>query len=171
MRTALADPTNGFNVKLAAIAASYGIAAFSIDWSATGSDSFLQSYVAGADRDLSRLSGISVALYTSASQQAPNPQRGKGYTFDGTVIAHLDFFVQFNDGVEPTEDQTENIADAIEDAILQVLCAPNSALMRAYFSGPVHYTGGFSCARGPIAQTEDGFEQLLPFTFQYEVTV
>lgn len=171
MRSALADATHGFNAKLAAVAATYGITAFSINWAASGSGTMLQSYVDAAGREQSRLKGISAALYTSASQQAGGVDRAKGYAFDGQVVGHLDVFLEFDDGEEVTADLTEDYADAVEDAVIQVLVDPNSTMVRTYFAGAVMFPGNFACLRGPIEQQESGYQQLLPFTFQYEVFV
>jgi hypothetical protein len=168
MRSALADPVHGFNAKLAAIAADYGIDAFIIDWAASGSENFLQSFVEGASRDTSRLTGISVALYTSQSQQNRDQIVSKGLVFSGTIQAHLDFDLKFDGGADVTDDLTEAYADAVEDAVIAVLVDRASPVA---VQQPIYFRGDFSSIRGPIDQTAAGYSQLLPFTFLYEVHV
>ena len=169
MKAALANPADGFNARIAAIADEYGIEPFTIDFGA-GSLSFLETYADQPGRLSSRLiAGVSLFLYTSLSEQDSAKEKAKRAVFEGSVTAHLDFDVCFREGIGITEELTENYADAIEHAVTDVLldaAAPNT---EALFSGPVYFSGGFACAREPAVQTADGFRQLLPFTFLYEV--
>lgn len=171
MRTALSYPTYGFNSRIAAVASTYGIDPFSIDWS-PDSTNFTESYVAGQSERDSKLSGIHVAIYTSLSSQSSGGDRPKGSVFHGEIQAHLDFTLQFREGIELTEDLTEGYADAVEDAVIAVLLdprAPNATLFCG--GGPITYSGDFACAREPILSLDDGYSQRLPFTFIYEVHI
>jgi hypothetical protein len=173
MRTALADADEGFNARLAEVAPTYGIDPFLIDWTLP-SDSFIQSHVDRAGREVSKLvTGVTVAIYTSLSAQSREEVSKMGGGFVMQITAHLDFEVNFKgadgEGVEATEDVTEEIADAIEDAVLLVLCDRNTSTGAALWEHPYFFKGDFACARGPIVQEEDGYSQRLPFTFIYEV--
>jgi hypothetical protein len=173
MRTALADATYGFNAKLAAIATAYSIDAFTLDWSATDSDNFQQSFLDVRAEKLSRLiRDIRAELYTSASaQRESGGERSKNSTFEGRILAHLDITLQFSEGETVTADQTEDLADAIEDVLIQIFLDPAAHYARDLREGPLYYGGGFACSRQPIEQAEDGFSQRLPFIFIFEVHI
>jgi hypothetical protein len=169
IRGALADATHGFNAKIAAIAASYGIAAFTINWGAADSPNFIQSQLDTVSEGVSRLTGIRVALYTGGSQTLPAEDRSKGAKYEGEIEAHLDVWVEFGGGADVTDDLTEPYADAIEDAVIEVL-NPQSPL-RAAWQGPVYFDGTMAAIRNPVVPLEDGYQQYLSFTFIFEVSV
>jgi hypothetical protein len=172
IRSSLADATHGFNAKLAAVASTYGITAFTISWNAADSATMIQSQFDPEGRAASRLpvTGASATIYTTESRQ---DRRAMSGAFDGRVRAHVDFFIRFADGENTNDDLTESYGDAVEDAVIRVLTDPASAMISTYFNGTngVYYTGGFGCLRPPIEQTADGFAMLLPFQFLYEVRV
>lgn len=168
VKTALAHATLGFNAKFAALAASYSVDPVAIDFTA-GSENFIETYLNPADIDLARFprNPVGLALYTSLAQQVSGTENAKFRPFDGDAVAHLDFYIVRDGGVDLWEENTENLADAIEDAVLQ--CIHDPAL--TYFRGPVYYAGDLQSIRESAIQTEDGYAQRVPFIFQFGVTL
>lgn len=164
----LADATTGFNARLAAIAASYGITAFAVDWD-LNSTSFIQSFVDPSAVDVAPLIPADVAalLYTSLSSESHEQEgRTKFARYSGQIILHLDFYLRFDDGMEPLERNTEDIADAIEDAVIQVLRRTD-----ADWPAGVVFNGDVASPRESIVHLADGYGQRIPFTFLFEVHV
>lgn len=139
IRTVVAHASTGFNPQLSAIAATYGVSAFSIDWTLP-SNNFAMSYVDEEEIDVSSLVTFPAALlYTSS---AVNDKLVKAKKFSGQVDAHLDFFLRYraltdaetadNDITnEQAGADTESIADAVEDAALECLEAGRAAMTAA----------------------------------------
>lgn len=175
MRTALADEDDGFNARLAAIATDYGITPFEIDWDPDTSENFIESNLNAAAKELSHLQKINVAIYTSLSTQSRDEVSKMGGGFVVQLTAHLDFTLRFNPdfdstgGVEAFERLTERIADAVDDAVITVLCDRRTSTGAPFWESPFHFKGDFACARDGVEQEEDGYSQRLPFTFIYEV--
>jgi hypothetical protein len=169
IKSALADTDDGFNATLAAIAATYGIDPFTIDWS-DGSGNFIEANLDETGARASRLvTGVTVSLYTSESRnKSLGENRSKTAAFEGTILAHLDIRLDFRDGEDVNDDLTEDVADAVEDAIIQILVDPQGPF-RGSFEGPVYFSGDFACLRPPIEQLAEGYAQLLPFQLLYEV--
>jgi hypothetical protein len=166
----LKDPVRGFNVRMAEAAAVAPYAAlkqFSLDFE-PGSTNFIQAYYANdVDAGSGPLSDFpALVLYTS---QAQNERREKGYGFSGTVLLHLDFYLEYRirfgefDGIEDFD--TESIADAVEDAVLAIFHAST-----AYWPPGVVYDGSYSSARDPIQLNGDGWIQRVPITLALGVS-
>ena len=172
IREALAASTGGFNEAIANIASAYGISAFTINWAATDSPSFVMQQRAdpAASDDNRLVRGISAALYTSEAVTLPAGQREKFTTFHGNIRANLDFHIEYNAGMEASEDLMEPVGDAIEDAVLRVLCTPTGSQFYR-FSGDVQWTGDYLSNKLPIEETADGHLQVMQFSLVYEISV
>jgi hypothetical protein len=111
-----ADPATGFNATLAAMAVTYGIAPFSIDFSGAAGN-FAISHIERSNIEVCYLTSFPGAcLYTSDIVDNADP---KGFSFSGRVMAHLDFYVLDRGGIEGFN--TEDEFDAIEDAALSIM--------------------------------------------------
>lgn len=161
LNQALQHATNGFNAKLAAVAATYGIAAFTIDWTA-GSKKFFQGFLTPEAVDLSQVIEFpALILYTTT--QASRADREKFGKFAGDVSAQLDFYVEFRAGMET--DLSDSYGDAIEDAILEVMAANLSI-----FHGlGVYWNGDYEATRDPVVQFQNGWGQRIPITLTFSV--
>jgi hypothetical protein len=173
----LADPANGFNARLAAIATEYGIHPFEIDWT-PGSPTFFCASVAPEQIDSTGMlpadDGICVVLYTSVSQTNSNEERQKPSIFSGKLMLHVDFYLSrrvlnlLRHGKNLPADSAgdlEALPDAIEDAFLQTVMA------KSVDWSPVDFNGDFSCSREPFLFSGDGWQQRLPFILMCEVHV
>lgn len=159
----LSDATTGFNAAIAALASAYEITAFTINWAA-GSGSFVQMFLNPDQLDTSQiLEYPALALYTSTARESTGDgNRITGAHFSGIIHLHLDFYIKFIDEIEV--DDTESIADAIEDAVLSVLHTPTAA-----WPANVTYNGDFEAPRESMVQLGDGYEMRVPFILTFEV--
>lgn len=172
----LADPANGFNVQLRALAEAYGVAnPFEIDWT-PGSPNFAQIYLAPEQIEFANLipsdDGVCVLLYTSISATNAGEERQKPSTFSGPIMAHVDFILKrktirlLRQGANLPSDaggNLEQLSNAIEDAFLSTIMAP------AVDWSPVDFNGDFQCAREPFLFTGDGWQSRIPFQLMCEV--
>jgi hypothetical protein len=110
-----------------------------------------------------------VTIYTTALRPAAPGQRTIGPTFDGAVIANIDFYLRYRpmklhapdaDGAAGAND-LESMREAVEDAVMQVLDA-------AAWSGPVKYTDMSSDAE-PVILTGDGWETRIAIQAAFDV--
>ena len=170
VKAALSDEDTGFNAQFAAIATSFGVTAYEVDFAA-GSRDFLQSYVDPSTVEVSRFlrRELGIAIYTGEASDGTAPDRSKSSQFDGLVVGHVDVFCRFREGIEESEEDTEAYADAVETAVLQAIHDP--AVNGLFFGGPVYYNYEFSCVRDPIISTEDGYEQRIPMQFVFSVEI
>lgn len=161
MLSVLSASGTGLNARIAALATSYGITAFSIDWTA-GSKSFFFGYLDPESANLSQLEmqGVCCAIYTS---DVSNTHDEKPRTFSGQVMAHLVFYIINRDGIELND--VESLGDAIEDAVIS--CFENPT---ANWPVAVTFTGQYQGSFGPIEFTGDGWQRVLPMQFIFEVS-
>ncbi|MGE5568543.1 MAG: hypothetical protein ACM3S5_05835 [Rhodospirillales bacterium] len=116
----LADPSTGFNMKLAAVAYAYGIQPFSIDWTAN-SKNFFRGFVDPNDVDESTPSRYPlVMLYSMTSS---NDHDSMPRLFSGKVVLGLDFHITWRAG--NALKNFEDLGDAIEDAVYAVFSDGN----------------------------------------------
>jgi hypothetical protein len=154
----LSNATTGFNPTLASIAATYGITAFTIDWTYPSKNLFYGFLPPDTD-----LSGIAeypaFVIYTSNSV---NEHKYKPKTFSGLVIAHVDCWLQFRTGAEQWD--TESVCEAVEDAVVSCFEADAAA-----WPPSVQFTGEYQGNWLPIAHLEDGWERILPMQFLFQI--
>ena len=115
--------TANFNTTLAAVAPTYGITPFELDFSVTSQDFAVSRIEPGKIVENCQLLNFPAAcLYTTDAVDEGEPY---GLSFAGKLFAHLDFYV--NDGAGAEGQNTEDLFDAIEDAALMVLGNPANA--------------------------------------------
>ncbi len=165
LRFLLSAEATGFNSMLATVAPVYGVAPFEIDFGSVPSASFFQGFLSLESQSLSMLKPhpVALALYTSDATNDQRIMRSAEPRFLGRVVAHLDFYHHVIDGEETYD--TESVADAIEDAVLNVI-TPGSVEQYG-----IIYDGGVSCVREAFQQLGDGYQQRIPITFLFEVHV
>lgn len=152
VRSVLSDATNGFNANLAAIAATYGVTAFTVNWTAT-SLNFFQSNIDPNSLDEANVveHQPTVLLYTVAGSSLT---RTKPAQFSGDVTVNVDFWIGYSKGSLPHD--TESMADAIEDAIVTALQHPSAAWPEV-----VCQTGNFRADRAPVFMAGEHWRQLI----------
>ena len=156
-RAALADEVAGFFATLQGLSAGYGVsedvlAQFQIDFN-PGSNNFFQGFLSPGDVGFSELAEVpGLVLYTSAAR---NEGREKSRQFAGAVLLHIDAYLKFHDGVE--RDDTEAVADAVEDALVSVVNA-------IHWPAGVSYNREYSVDRGSLQLLSDGWWQRVPLT-------
>lgn len=178
IKAVLADATNGLNAKVAALAPSYDVAPFEINFAAP-SETFMEANLMPEDVDISALfgsdSGVFAFLYTSASTTEIDGRQHPA-TFSGRVIAHLDFYLRqkrkdfpLQGGQLPQESglNLEAVGDLIEDAVNAAMMARDSAALW----GNCNWNGEYSCPRESAILLGDGWEQRIPFIFPCEVHI
>ena len=161
----LSNATRGFSVKLAAIAATYAIDPFTIDWSSQSSSLF-QGYLTSADVEVGQLAPeaacpVGVLIYTTTSV---GMALQKPSTFSGEVGAVVDFYIRFREGIE--QDNIESICDAIEDAALEALYDNAAA-----WPPSITLSANVTVPKEPAELTGDGWQQRIPIILLFEVTV
>lgn len=171
--SALADSGYGFNASYrdALQSGEYpGAKNFELDF---GPDSrnVLQSYITSQeDVDLSRTieqtTGTKIALLVFTSLMR-NERREKFRQFSGSVVCHLHFYIRLAENGDSIAD-TEDTADAIEDAVTRVFCGIGRP---ATWRAGVVFNGDINCERPPVRWIQDGYEQLVPFDLTFGVSV
>lgn len=169
LRAALAQPETGFNAVLASVADSYGATAhlFVLDLS-EDSDNVIESYVSGDDIELTQaMTFPCCAIYTSSAKNDPRLEKTR--SFCGYVTAHIDLYLEYRYRKDETSGmeikKTENVADAVEDAITSALTSFTG------WSPGVSYSGDFSCEREPLLPLSDGWQQRIAVMVLLEVHV
>ena len=166
----LADSTNGFNAELAAIAVTYKITAFTIDW--TEGPTVTNFGLVELEPDAAETffsSFPAAALYTSTSM---NERRMKFKVFSGQVLAGIDFWLRYralkdlqHGGNEwGGTNNYQKLPNAVEDAILQMLDDQKATLRASGY----YWNGDYLCERTKVAIAGDGHEQLMTFTLGFE---
>lgn len=158
---ALSDVVTGFNARLAALATDYGITPFVIDFGPT-SRNFLQSYLSPDQVDFSNVATYPAMVVYTASSENTNIEKFR--LFSGQVELYIDVYLRYRQSLESRD--TESIADAVEDALTQIL---NDPLMP--WPATVAYNGGFRSPREPLALLGDGYEQRIPVQLLFEVNI
>ena len=156
--------TANFNTTLAALASSYGITPFTLDFSAA-SINFAVSHIDENNIENCQIewsSGVSVGgcLYTS---DALDENSVHALNFSGKLFANLDFFVRDRQGKEGFN--TEDFFDCIEDAAMNVLNDPAS------YPPGVLFQRQSEMQRGAIIPLSDGFATTIPIKTLFEVYV
>lgn len=154
IKAQLSDAVNGFNVNLAAIASSYGVAAFEVDWSDT-STNFIMGRI---DPDMvEETSPFSYPLLTIDTENSTHDNFVKFAEFAGKVTAIIEVTLSWEQG--QTIPDFASYADAVEDAMFKSM---NNQAFQAWPSG-VLYNGITDMSRGRIIEAGENWRQQLPF--------
>jgi hypothetical protein len=156
----LSDPTSGFNANLAAVASTYGIQPFSVDWSAT-SKNFFRGFLDPNDVDESTPSRYPLVMMYAITSTNRNLQ--KFALFSGEVILGLDFHITWRAGNALRN--FEDLGDAIEDAVYKTL---NGTDFQAW-GAPLTYNGQISLAKRPLELAGEHWRQTLSFRLTLQV--
>ena len=152
----LADPDTGFNPALQALASTYGILAFPIDFTAA-SRNFAQCFVEPDRVEDSRLLDFpGVTVYTTEAEDVGEP---RGIPYFGAVILAIDFYVRLREGAERN---TEDLMDAVEDAVLLTLNNPDNV-----WPAGVLFGRKSKSVRMAVQPLKDGFHQLIRIESQF----
>ena len=158
----LADPTAGFNTRLAALASTYGIQPFSIDWG-TASKNFFRGFLDPNDVDESTPSRYPlVMLYSTGSS---NDHDSMSRVFSGPVVLGLDFHVTWR--AAGALRNFEDLGDAIEESVYAVFGDGNwPQLWGAAFA----VMAGIALVKGPVESGEgEHWRQSLSFRLTFQV--
>jgi hypothetical protein len=157
----LADSSNGFNAHLAAVAADYGIDAFTLDFSGA-SKNFFETQLDPDDIEASTPLRYPMAcLYTV---QEDNALRQAGITFSGTVAMGLDIFISWRKAGIPQN--TELLASAVTAAVIRTFCNPDG---QANFTGPVTFVRALKARRSPVETGGEHWRQPLRFSLVFQL--
>lgn len=161
----LAEPSTGFNARLAAYATTYGITPITIDFTGAA-DNFALSRISIETLEQSaliNLDPLSACLFTGPSADTGLP---RGIPFSGTVDAHLRLFYRPRSGAEGYN--TEDWIDAIEDAALSAINSP-SVVWPINQSISVIFSRQCAADRTEIHQLSDGHMQMSEIRIPFEV--
>jgi len=149
----LSHATTGFNARLAAVASTYGITAFEIDFT-TGSNFFQGALTPDVLARSSRVQAPFMCLYATGWH---NENQEKSRVFSGPVDLTLDVELAWQQD-NPDETNFESMADAVEDVILATL---NESTHSGW--GSVVYAKQIECVRSPVSLDASSFSQSLSF--------
>lgn len=161
VRTRLADPVGGFNAHLAAVAPTYGVQAFTIDWTAA-SKRFFQGFLNPDDVDQSAVSNYPLVMLYGLS--SGNENRQKFSLFSGTVALGLDFHLTWRAGNALRN--FEDLCDAVEDAVYRTF---NDPAWAASYGAPLAYNGEIVLSRRPIELAGEHWRQTILFRLTFQV--
>lgn len=146
-----------FNTKLQALAIDYGIVPFEIDWTSDDSRSFAQCFIEPDQVEASQILDFpGVTIYTTEAEDTGEP---RGVPFYGAVILAIDFYVRLRLGVERN---TEDLMDAVEDAVMSILNDP-----AVTWPPGVLFGRKTKAARNSVQPLSDGFQQLIRIESQF----
>jgi hypothetical protein len=154
--------TSSFNSTLASVAPTYGIPAFSLDFSPESSVDFAVSHIEPSNIETCRLTSFPAGcLYTSDVVDEGEPH---SLSFAGKLFAHIDFYVRDREGAEGFN--TEDLFDAIEDAALTVLGNPANV-----WPPGVLFQRKSEMSREYLIPLGDGFATRIPIKTLFEVFI
>lgn len=165
----LSDAGNGFNASLVACAPGYQIAEVPvIDWD-SGSQSVFRGNLGPGGIKLSQLyAKLELMMWAGAAIWTGET---KGMKWSGRVELHLDFVVTTSHRRDATEtieqDETVSLAYAVFDAVVESIMYPETAWGQlAWLATPPG-----SPEWPPVAQIEDGWEQIVPIVVGFKVDI
>lgn len=157
----LADAATGFNAKLAAVASTYGIQPFTIDWSAT-SKNFFRGFIDPNDVDDSTPSRYPLVMLYSITSS--NDHDSMPRVFSGKVTLGLDFHVTWKQG--NALKNFEDLGDAIEDAVYAVFSDGNwPQLWGAQYACQT----GITLSKRPVESGGEHWRQTISFRLVFQV--
>jgi hypothetical protein len=162
LKAQLSAGTTGFNDRLAAIAATYEIEPWTVDWT-RDSTNFIFGRV--SPQAFEESSVFTYPLVTIDTMRAQNTNRVKFATFAGQVVAVIDVHHSWPEGSVLAD--FASLVDATEDAIIATL---NDQDTQVWPPG-VLWAGRVSVERGRIAMGGLGWIQTATFVCTFELQV
>ena len=159
VRLKLSDSASGFNPVFASVAPTYGVNAFTVDFSER-SPQFFQAFVHPDEIDESTPSKYPLmCLYTL---RCVNRNEQKFSLFSGDVLIGIDVHLTWrNARVLP---DFESLADAVEEAVITLF--NDDALITP---PSVAYNGGISLDRSTVTMAGEHWRKTLSFRLAFEV--
>jgi hypothetical protein len=153
--------TASFNSTLSALAGTYGITPFALDFS-TSSIDFAVSHIEPSSIENCQFQTFPAGcLYTSDAVDEGEPH---ALSFAGKLFAHVDFYVRDREGAEGFN--TEDLFDAIEDAALTVLKNPANA-----WPAGVLFQRQSEMSREYLIPLGDGFATRIPIKTLFQIYI
>jgi hypothetical protein len=162
IKTQLSAAGTGLNDRIAALAASYGVAPYAIDWTAN-STNFIFGRVSSAAFEESSV--FTYPLLTIDTVRTQHTNRVKFATFAGPVIATVDVHHSWAD--ESVLADFASLVDLTEDAVIAALNDMN----HQSWPGNLLWNGQVGLQRGGIAMGGYGWIQSAQFILQFELIV
>lgn len=162
LKTQLAAPTTGFNDRLAALAASYSIEPWAIDFTDT-STNFIFGRV--SPQAFEESSPFSYPLVTIDTIRSAHTNRVKFATFAGPVTAVIDVHHSWIQDAVLAD--FASYVDATEDAMIGAL---NDQEAQSW-PGNLLWNGNVAMQRGPLQMGGQGWLQSAQFVCNFELIV
>ena len=160
LKAQLSLGTTGFNDRLAAIAQTYGIDPWAVDWSAD-STNFLFGRINPAQIEASSV--LTYPLVTIDTVRSQNTNRVKFATFAGPIVVVIDVHHSWAD--ESVIADFASFLDATEDAMIASLNDQDAQS----WPGNLLWNGQVATQRGPIVMAGLGWLQSLSFICNFEL--
>jgi hypothetical protein len=157
LQTRLSDPATGFNANLAAIAATYGITPYVVDWSSTSSN-FMVGQV---DPTLLEASSTFTYPFTTIDTGAVvDDARVVSAVFAGTIALVIDVTISLESEDFPR--LLIPLGQAIEDAMFATV--NNLDEIGVYMSALLTYNGRWTLQKSSITFAGNNWRRTLRFT-------
>jgi hypothetical protein len=157
LQTRLSDPATGFNVNLANVASTYGIAPYVVDWSDTSSN-FLIGQV---DPNLLEASSTFTYPFTTIDTGAiVDDARVVSAVFAGTIALVIEVHISLDGENFPR--LLAPMAQAIEDAMFATV--NNLDEIGTYMSALLTYNGRWTLQKSTITFAGNNWRRTLRFT-------
>ena len=161
VRARLMDAQSGFNAAMAAVATGYGIAPIALDFSAAGKR-FFEGFVHPDQVENSTSARYPLAmLYGTIAQ---NRNLTKHAAFSGQVQIVFQVWLSWRKGNAVAN--TEDLADAVEDALARVF---QDHTWAAAYTEPLVYNGDLTVARAQLEQSGEHWRQGITARLTFEV--
>ena len=154
----LSDPVTGFNANLQAVAPTYGISAYTVDWSQTTSANFLIGQVDPSV--LERSASFTYPFTTIDTGAAIDDARVVSAVFAGSIALIVEVHISLEDEDFPRA--LNPLAQAIEDAMFATL--NNLDEIGVYMSAGLTYNGKWTLQKSSIAFAGNNWRRTLRFT-------
>ena len=161
--------TTGFNANLAAVASTYNVSPFTIDFPASPYVANTKSFLLGKipPDEIIKYGVVSTNKLSMYVDRVDNQNLEKPRNFSGVVMVRMDFHLFW--GSSDMKQNFECMSLAVEDAVSETI----QAYTVQNWGSSVVYNGAFSMMRGLI-ETPDGkgsLWQLLAFGLQFQIDV
>ena len=153
--TQLSDVTKGFNPNLAAVASTYGITPFEIDWA--GKTNWLFGRI--DPNSIESSDTLAYPVLTIDTLGSVDTGDVVTATFAGQVLAIIE--IHYSWAQEQLIPDFASVGDAIEDAMFTTFNGPAN---QPYFSSGIRYSGHLEFSKGPIQMgSGQNWRQTLQF--------
>lgn len=159
-RLLMADATIGINPKIAALISTYGVPAFSFDFTSTSINVIQGSVLADDIEQTSEYIAPYLILRSLSSADYTGTARTKGLIFSGEVVMQFEYILEFaSSAVQP---DSESLGDLIEDVMYQTLQSiPGQQFLNGY---SVLFPGAMQLQRQQVIQAGENWRQSIIFT-------